>query len=139
MKKKVCMLCMILCIAVVGSCVSVYGAEAEDPGIEPYAEYYLQVSTQVKITGGTATATANIIGKAGLTTKLSTQLYLQRYSGRGWITVASWSESANRSVLTLEKTKAVPKGYKYRTKAVFTAYAGTKSETRTRYSGTLSY
>lgn len=139
MKKKVCMLCMMLCIAVVGSCVSVYGAEAEDPGIEPYAEYYSHLSTQVKITGGTATATANIVGKIGLTTKLSTQLNLQRYSGRGWITVASWTETANGSVLSMSKTKAVPKGYKYRTKAVFTAYAGTKSETRTRYSGTLSY
>lgn len=140
MRKKVCMLCMMLCFAMVSSYGVVYAGEAEDSGIEPYAQYYQSVTANIaSSSAGTITAIGIIVGKVGYTTKVSTQLYLQRYSGRGWITVASWSKTVNGVATTLEKTKAVPKGYKYRTKAVFTAYAGTKSEKITKYSGTLSY
>ncbi|MEE0742293.1 MAG: hypothetical protein U0M21_08450 [Emergencia sp.] len=140
MKKKVCMLCIMLCFAMAGSYGIVYAGEAEDSGIEPYAQNYQSVTANISSSSaGTIKATGIIVGKVGYTTKLSAQLSLQRYSGRGWITVGTWTETTNDSVLAMSKTKAVPKGYKYRTKAVFTAYAGTKSEKITKYSGTLSY
>lgn len=88
---------------------------------------------------GTALVKGTITGISGKTTKLSYHLYLQRYQNSKWSSIEDWSGSKSVNSYILRKTKTVTEGYKYRTKAVFRAYAGSNSEKVTRYSSTVKY
>ena len=81
----------------------------------------------------------SITGISGKTTKLSCHLYLQRYQNSKWSSIEDWSGSKSANSYILKKTKTVTEGYKYRTKAVFRAYAGSNSEKVTRYSSAVKY
>lgn len=103
------------------------------------ADNYLTASANLAISSGTATVTAKITGKVGTTTKTSINLYLQQYKDGAWTSIESWSSSGSTVNRSISKTKSVTKGYKYRTKAVCRAYAGSDVEKITKYSSAVSY
>ncbi len=112
----------------------------DNTGEEPMASNYRYAVARISISeSGTATVSGTIDGYAGKTTKTSINLYLQKYTDGSWVNVEKWSKTKNSKSCSLTKTKSVSKGYKYRAKAVFRAYAGSNSEKVTRYSSTAKY
>ena len=127
---------------ILGICTMLPASAAviDDPEDSPMASNYNTASASLSISdSGTASASGNVSGKAGRTTKISIHLYLQKYSNDKWTSVADWSGSKEATSYRLKKTKSVSKGYRYRTKAVCRAYAGSNSEKVTRYSSTVKY
>lgn len=117
---------------------TVLGAENDFSEIITYADNYISADAQISISGNAATVQGRIIGKTGVTTKTVINLYLQQYKGGKWTTVGQWSSSGESVTRILTKTKTVAKGYKYRSKAVCTAYVGSRKEAVTRYSATVN-
>lgn len=127
---------------ILGICTMLPASAAviDDPEDSPMASNYNTASASLSISdSGTASASGNVSGKAGRTTKISIHLYLQKYSNDKWTSVADWSGSKEATSYRLKKTKSVSKGYRYRTKAVCRAYAGSDSEKVTRYSSAVKY
>lgn len=115
-------------------------AVIDDPEDSPMASNYSKATAYLSISdSGTALVKGSITGISGKTTKLSCHLYLQRYQNSKWSSIEDWSGSKSANSYILKKTKTVTEGYKYRTKAVFRAYAGSNSEKVTRYSSTVKY
>jgi len=81
---------------------------------------------------GLATCSTKIIADSYVDS-VNISMYLQKLSGTTWVTVQSWSGSANGNRLNLYKTQYVGSGYQYRLKGVFRAYYNNDSETTTNY------
>ena len=127
MTKKFIVFIFTACIALTCFTCSV-SATVSDPNIVPMSTYYRSAYSKIDIsTNGTVTIKGSITGYRGTTTKTSVHLYL-----------ANWTLTTNSSSCALSKSKTVSKG-KYRSKAVCTAYAGTKSEKITKYSTAITY
>lgn len=139
MRRKVKFIFAVLCISMVGSYSTVFADVNKEPTYDLYAANYLSASASISVSNGTATCAGKIKGIIGTTTKTSVYLYLQKYTNGTWVNVADWASSGNTVNRTLSQTKSVSKGYKYRSKAVCYAYAGTKSEKVIKYSNTVSY
>lgn len=139
MKRKIKLIIAILCISMLGTCATAFAAINEEPIYGTNAVNYSSAAASISISSGTATCSGKIWGIAGKTTKTSVHLYLQKYTNGAWVNVADWTSSGNTVNRILSKNKSVSKGYKYRSKAVCYAYAGTKSEKVTKYSSTVSY
>lgn len=140
MKRRIKLVIVCICISLFGMS-SVVSAGTVDDGndVGSKASNYTSASASISISGGTAKCTGSIKGIVGKTTKTSVHLYLQKYSGSNWINVADWSSSGNTVTRSLSKSKSVTNGYKYRTKAVCKAWVGSKPETVTKISKTVSY
>ena len=139
MKKHLKVIVPLLCFSLIFTASPVNAATVTIPDTSIMAENYLSTSAKLSISSGTATVTAQIVGKAGITTKTSIHAYLQQYKSGNWVTVEDWTSSGSTITRTISKTHAVTKGYKYRTKAVFKAYVGNNCETKTVLSSTVSY
>lgn len=138
MRRKAILLLLVCLMLAVGS-TSVFAAIEPLPDVEINAENYNSASAKLKISDSKATASSTIIGIVGKTTKTTITLYLQQYKGGKWVNVntETWKNSGTVTC-TITKSKSVSKGYKYRTKAVCKAYIGTKVETVTKYSSSIS-
>lgn len=123
---------LVTCLA-----IPIFATDQEGLGAGMKAAYYKAASASLSISGGTATATGKVVGNTSVT-KITIKLYLQQQVSGSWSNVGSWSGTKNGKDYTLKKTKVVSKG-KYRTKAICTVYAGTKSEKVTKYSSTVTY
>ena len=66
-------------------------------------------------------------------------LCLQQYRNGVWTDYNDWLESVEGANCTVNRTVSVPKGYQYRAKASYYAYAGSKSEHVTKYSAEVEY
>ena len=131
-------LCVALMCALVPAASAVPRALPEDEIVQPMYNYVSSYSTELTISGGTATCKATITGYNGTTTKLVAEMTLQKKSGLfGWDDVETWKTSISTYKLTSTKTKSVSSGT-YRVKVKFTAYSGTSSESFTKYSSTKS-
>ena len=62
------------------------------------------------------------------------QLYSEQYKNGSWVNVDDSTSSVDTVTRSLSKTKTVTKGYKYRARAVCTAYVGSAKEIVTKYS-----
>ena len=103
------------------------------------SDNYMAASASISLSENTVKANGTITGKLGQTTKTSINLYLQQYRNGSWVTIDNWTSSGNTESRSLSKSKTVTKGYKYRAKAVCTAYVGSDKETVTKYSKSISY
>jgi len=137
-------LALVLCLGAAGTIVvgatNVDAREAES--IPTRLSYTNLTATSISISGGQATCLGHITGYNGTTTKVEITLYLERKlaSSSSWSTYASGTKQTFNSYSgTYQMKKAVVSGYQYRTRAVYTAYAGSKSETITGYSNVVSY
>jgi len=137
-------LCLILglgCMTAT-SAASLEVAEAYDPPPQTRFSFINSTDTVISISSGQARCTGSITGYQGITTKVEITLTLQRKLASS----STWTDYYNHPKQTFNSyrgtatfTKDIVKGYQYRTKAVYTAWAGTKSETTTQYSGAMSY
>lgn len=124
----------IFLVCLLALCLSV-SAFAEN-NISPRYTNINQANATLSISSGTANVTTYIAGTAKVT-KVTVYAYLQQYTGGTWKTVSSWSQSANSSSTTLQKTVSISSGYTYRVQASCYAYVGSSSENTTVYSGSV--
>ena len=129
----------VLCFIMLLSVTTAFGAITSAPDIQPMAANYMAASASISLSENTVKANGTITGKLGQTTKTSINLYLQQYRNGSWVTIDNWTSSGNTESRSLSKAKTVTKGYKYRAKAVCTAYVGSDKETVTKYSKSISY
>lgn len=129
----------VLCFIMLLSVTTAFGAITSAPDIQPMAANYMAASASISLSENTVKANGTITGKLGQTTKTSINLYLQQYRNGSWVTIDNWTSSGNTESISLSKSKTVTKGYKYRAKAVCTAYVGSDKETVTKYSKSISY
>ena len=129
----------VLCFIMLLSVTTAFGAITSAPDIQPMAANYMTASASISLSENTVKANGTITGKLGQTTKTSINLYLQQYRNGSWVTIDNWTSSGNTESRSLSKSKTVTKGYKYRAKAVCTAYVGSDKETVTKYSKSISY
>jgi hypothetical protein len=146
--KKACLailsLVLVLCIGAAGA-IGVCGTgndarEADPPPTR--LSYIMMTATSISISGGQASCTGSITGYNGTTTKVVITLYLERKlaSSSTWSTYASDpSQTFNSFYGQYTMKKSVVKGYQYRVRAVYKAYAGSNSETLTGYSSVVAY
>ena len=114
-------------------------AEKDDPPPNRFS-YTNYTLTGIDISaGGTAYCVADFVGHPGTTTKVDIEMKLQkRFLLLFWTDEQIWTQTFNTHSGTLSKTKAVSSGT-YRVQATYTAYSGTKTETTTGTSGSLTY
>lgn len=125
---------MLIACVLIFSTVGVAAASMPDT-IAPMADNYVNAYANLSIVSDEADVSASVNGKVGKTTKVTIHLYLQQYKNGKWEDYDDWVKSENTVSLSFAKTISVPKGYKYRTKASCYAYAGSKCEHVTKYSG----
>ena len=85
-------------------------------------------SSGLSISGGLATCSASVTGQVGVDS-VSLTGYLQRYNGTTWVTIKSWTKSADGRYCSMGTTYYVSSGYNYRYRVYCTAYDGGSSET----------
>jgi len=96
-------------------------------------------TTGISISGGNGGVICSVAGYQTFVTKCSIKANLQQYKNGTWVTIATWQQSFNSYRGSLTGTKAIAKGYNYRTQAIYTATSASMTETFTTYSGVKSY
>ena len=96
-------------------------------------------TTGISISGGNGTVICSVTGFQKTVTKCSIKANLQQYKNGSWVTIATWQQSFNDYYGLLTGTKAITKGYDYRTQAIYTATSASLTETFTTYSGVKHY
>ena len=96
-------------------------------------------TTGISTSGGNGSVICSVAGRQGVVTKCSIKANLQQYKNGSWVTIASWEKSFNDYYGSLTGTKAITKGYDYRTQAIYTATSASMTETFTTYSGVKRY
>lgn len=140
MPRKKVIVSVLICLIVVASVAPVYATIGDGSDAGVFALYYRDAKATLAIaSNGTATARGSITGLVGTTTKTTVHLYLQQYKNGDWEDVDDWILSNDSVSTSIEKSKSVEKGYKYRAKASCYAYSGTKCEHVTKYSAEVSY
>jgi len=104
--------------------------------------YINMTTTVLSVSSGQATCVGSVSGYKGTTTKVVITLHLERKlaSSSTWTTFASDpAKTFNDWTGTYQMKKTVTSGYQYRVRAVYTAFAGSASETLTGYSSVVSF
>ena len=96
-------------------------------------------TTGISIPDGNASVFCSVSGFQKTVTKVSIKANLQQYKNGSWVTIATWQQSYNDYYGYLSGTKAVTKGYDYRTQAIYTATSASGTDTLTTYSGVKHY
>jgi len=98
-------------------------------------QYISSCSSTLTTSGTSATGISKVTGYNGETTKIViTQTLHRRNSYGNWVSVQSYSGTYYYFKATLSKTYSSLSSGTYRLKSVFTVYAGSNSETVTKYS-----
>ena len=101
----------------------------------PAYSYTRECSSDLSISGTTATCKSSVIGYYNKTTKIVIKQTLQKKnSSDKWEDVCSWSDTIYSFKGSLTNTKSSLSSGTYRLKTVATVYAGTEHETITKYS-----
>jgi len=144
-------LSLALCLILGLGCMTLASATAYgDPTTEATPQdpppqrlsYINATQTLIGISGSKATCIGSLTGYQGITTKVEITLTLQRKlaSSNTWSDYYTHpKQTFNDYRGTATCSRDIVKGYQYRTKAVYTAWSGTKSETLTAYSGATAY
>lgn len=105
------------------------------PPDAPAYSYTSNCSSELSISGTTATCKSSITGYYNKTTKITILQTLQKKNSSGnWDYVCSWSSIIYNYCGSLTNTKSSLSSGTYRLKTVATVYAGTANETITMYS-----
>lgn len=101
----------------------------------PAYSYTSECSSSLSISGSTATCISSVTGYYNETTKIVIVQTLQKKNSSGeWEDICSWTKTINSFKGSVTNTKSSLSNATYRLKTVFTVYAGTASETITKYS-----
>lgn len=147
MFKKLCVM------AIVGTMVMNGGVQSmaleKDMGMDtnnqntiamPCMEYIASSRTTLNIdSNGTAKVNCSVYGYSGTTTKVKITAKLQQYKNGSWITVKTFTASADSHYKIMSESCDVVSGYKYRVQATVSAYSGSLVETRTETSSEIYY
>ncbi len=105
------------------------------PPDAPAYSYTNECSSDLSISGTTATCESSVTGYYNKTTKIVIVQTLQKKNSSGdWDYVCSWNETINGFKGSVTNTKSSLESGTYRLKTVATVYAGTEHETITKYS-----
>jgi len=107
------------------------------PDVSPQYSYTQSCSSELTISGSTATCKSNAIGYYNETTKIVIKQALQKKNSSGnWINVknATWTGTVYNFQGSITNSKSSLSNGTYRLRSVFTVYAGTSYETITKYS-----
>jgi len=146
--KKICFailsLALVLCMGGAGLVIAFATDEARRDDEPPplRLSYIMTATTSISVSGGQASCTGSVVGYKGTTTKVEITLYLERKlaSSSTWTTYASDPKQTFNSFTGMyTMKKAITKGYQYRVRAEYKAYAGSASETVTGYSSVVAY
>lgn len=86
---------------------------AETNEISPYYSYTSRISAILSISGGVATCTGEA-RPTYVTTSADLRVKLQRLVSEDWVTIATWTDSAEGSRVVATGTKTVSSGFSYR-------------------------
>lgn len=101
----------------------------------PAYSYTRECSSDLSISGTTATCESSVTGYYNKTTKIVITQTLQKKNSSGnWDDICSWSGTIYSFQGSLINTKSSLSSGTYRLKTVATVYAGTSNETITKYS-----
>ncbi|MDE6036090.1 MAG: hypothetical protein K2G36_09305 [Ruminococcus sp.] len=101
----------------------------------PAYSYTSDCSSDLSISGTTATCKSSVIGYYDKTTKIVVNQTLQKQNSSGdWEYVYSWYDTIYSFQGSLTNTQSSLSNGTYRLKTVATVYAGTANETITKYS-----
>ncbi|MDE6425565.1 MAG: hypothetical protein K2K89_05460 [Ruminococcus sp.] len=101
----------------------------------PAYSYISDCSSNLSISGTTATCKSSVTGYYDKTTKIViTQTLQKKNSSDKWEDVCSWNDTIYSFKGSLTNTKSSLSSGTYRLKTVATVYAGTEHETITKYS-----
>jgi len=84
---------------------------------------------RLSISGSNGSVICSVTGFQKTVTKCSIKANLQQYKNGSWVTIATWQQSYNDYYGFLTGTKALTKGYDYRTQAIYTATSASGTET----------
>lgn len=105
------------------------------PPNAPAYSYTNDCTSELSISGTTATCKSSVTGYYNQTTKIVIKQTLQKKNSSGtWDDVCSWSDTIYNYQGSLTNTKSSLSSGTYRLKTVATVYAGTEHETITKYS-----
>ncbi len=122
---------VLLAIAMLSAlAVPAFATVPESSAISPRYVYIKSnnVNLTINQNTGVATCTSYCYATSGYTVKIECKL--QRYTGSSWITLKTWTASADRYA-SISETCTIPSGYTYRVYTTFRIYnsAGTLLET----------
>ncbi len=140
MAKKVfsAFLCSVLLLLTMSVGVSAQSVQEEkDPEIQPRYSYTVSTAASIYVSNGMIACHGEVEGYPGTATKVTITLYLQKKTLFWWSDEEEWSTSYNRYYGSFTGKVTLPESGTYRTKAVYTVYSGSSSETITGYSSEL--
>ena len=141
MKKAIAMvLCLVLLVIGTGTAFVQAASidEANYVPIMPFWSFINSTTTTIGINNGRVVGEGVVIGISGVTTSVRVNLTIQRRvagSNAAWATVASGQRTQAGIVGALSIDATALSGFEFRTRAVYTAWSGSQSETHTSYSG----
>lgn len=118
--------------------VSTFANSFDNTRMEPYSLYTNSLIAELAISSS-GTVTASILRYINTTMSVKVNAYLQQYSEGSWKNIGSWSQSSNSTSTAIRKITTVSKRYKYRLKASYYAYSGSRYENIIDYSKVVSY
>ena len=111
--------------------------EDSNQQIQPRYSYTNDTFQDIYVSNGMIACHGSVEGYSGVTTKVTITLYLQKKTLFWWSDEEEWSTSYNRYYGSFTGKVTLPESGTYRTKAVYTVYSGSSSETITGYSSEL--
>ena len=129
MKKRILSLVMAVLMLVLFN-FSTYAQSA----VQPRYSYTSSIGAQLTINSQQATCTAQIQGVPGVTTRIKSKIILQKKGLLSWSNVTSWSNDVYDDYSFNSYHYGPLSSGTYRVKVEATVYAGSASETITKYS-----
>ena len=139
--KEVCIAILILLIFNFMNLVLVKAISIDEESSEKVELMYIYLvskASYLDISSNTATIRATLKAKSNVDKVLITSRLQKKVNGE-WKTIEAWTVSKNGYSCSLEKTKAVSKGYEYRVFSTMKSYKGDKSESVASFSEVVKY
>ena len=139
MKKFICLVLTVILTCCITVSVS---ASFEDVAITDKVDaryaYANRIKSTLSISSKNATCQSTVQGSSKTVTKIVIKQTLQYKSGTKWLDVTSWVKTVNTFSLRFNNTKYNIGSGTYRVKTTADVYSGSKYETITAYSKTVS-
>lgn len=114
-----------VCLGLLSVPLCAQGGQAVGPlgGISPMNVYISRSTNSLDISGGTASCTANMRASSQIT-KVKIISRLQYQKSGSWVTLETYTDSADTYSVSQYETCSVSGGYQYRLASTFYAYKG---------------
>lgn len=139
MKKFICLvLTVILTCCITVSVFASFEDVAITDKVDARYAYTNRIESTLSISSKNATCQSTVQGSSKTVTKIVIKQTLQYKSGTKWLDVASWVKTVNTFSLRFNNTKYNIGSGTYRVKTIADVYSGSKYETVTAFSKTVS-